>query len=180
MNRKAIPNLLTATHMVLTVALLLPTVPSAAFAVLYLAAGLTDMLDGWLARRLLAESVFGARLDSAADFFFVVVALFRLWPVAAPGTAVLLWVGAIAVLRLGAALAAKVRFGRFNFLHTCANKYTGLLLFCYPFSLFFTRSQIVLYILCAAATLSAAEELLVELTVKHWDPNRAGLLIKAK
>lgn len=180
MSHKAIPNLLTGARMVLTMALLFPTVPGAAFAALYLAAGLTDMLDGWLARRLHAVSVFGARLDSAADFFFVAVALFRLWPVAAPGTAVLLWVGGIALLRLGAALAAKVRFGRFGFLHTRANKYTGLLLFCYPFSLFFTRSQIVPYFLCAAATLSAVEELLLELTAKHWDPNRAELFTKSK
>lgn len=180
MSRKVIPNFLTGARVVLTMALLFPAVTGAVLAALYLAAGLTDMLDGWLARRLHAESTFGARLDSAADFFFVAAALFRLWPVAAPGTAVLLWVGGIALLRLGAALAAKVRFGRFGFLHTRANKYTGLLLFCYPFSLFFTRSQVVLYILCAAATFSAAEELFLELTAKHWDPNRVGLFRKSK
>ena len=176
MDRKAIPNFVTGVRFVLTAALLFPVVPGTAFAVLYLAAGLTDVLDGWLARHLHAQSTLGARLDSAADLFFVVVALFRLW--LAPGTAVLLWVGGIALLRLGAAAAAKYRFGRFGFLHTMGNKFTGLLLFCYPFSLFLTRSQATLYVLCATATLSAAEELLIELTAKQWNPDRAGIFAK--
>lgn len=178
MDRKAIPNLVTAMRFVLTAALLFLMVPGAAFAVLYFTAGLTDVLDGWLARHLHAQSILGARLDSAADLFFAVVVLLRLWPVVAPGMAVLLWVGGIALLRLGAAAAAKYRFGRFGFLHTIGNKLTGLLLFCYPFSLFLARSQATLYVLCAVATLSAGEELLIELTAKQWNTDRAGIFAK--
>lgn len=180
MNQNAIPNLMTGARFILTAALLFPAVPGTAFTLLYLGAGLTDMLDGRLARRLHAESAFGARLDSAADFFFVAAVLFRLWPAVMPGTAALLWVGGIAALRLGAAAAAKCRFGRFGFVHTLGNKLTGLLLFCYPFSLSLTRSQIVLYFLCAAATLSAVEELLIGLTAKRWDPDRAGIFTKSE
>lgn len=180
MDRKAIPNLVTGVRFVLTVALIFPVVPGTAFAMLYFAAGLTDVLDGWLARHLHAQSILGARLDSAADLFFAVVVLFRLWPVVAPGMAVLLWVGGIALLRLGAVAAAKYRFGRFGFLHTIGNKLTGLLLFCSPFSLFLTRSQAIFYVLCAAATLSAGEELLIELTAKQWSPDRAGIFAKSE
>lgn len=175
MNRKAIPHLVTGMRFVLTAFLLIPPVPGTAFAVLYLGAGLTDVLDGWLARRLHAESILGARLDSAADFFFFAVMLFRLYPVVKPGAAVLLWVGGIALLRLAAGAAAKCRFGHFGFLHTFANKFTGLMLFCYPLSLFLTQSQAAIFVLCAAANLSAAEELLMELTSKNWDPDRPSI-----
>ncbi len=178
MNRKAIPHLVTGMRFILTALLLFPPVPGTAFAVFYIGAGLTDVLDGWLARQLHAESTLGARLDSAADLFFFAVILFRLYPVVKPGTAVLLWVAGIALLRLAAAAAAKRRFGNFGFLHTYANKFTGLLLFCYPLSLFLTRSQAVIYVLCAAATLSAAEEFLIELTSKEWDPDRSGIFAK--
>ncbi len=180
MNRKSIPNFVTGMRFVSTAALLFLPVAGAAFALFYLAAGLTDMLDGPLARHLHAESAFGARLDSAADFFFVAVILFRLWPVMAPEMAVLLWVGGIATLRLGAAAAAKYRFGKFGFLHTVGNKLTGLLLFCFPLSLFLTHSPAVLYFLCAVATLSALEELLIELTAKQWNPDCAGIFAKSR
>ena len=179
MYRKVIPHLVTGMRFVLTVLLLIPPVPGTAFAVLYLGAGLTDVLDGWLARHLHAESVLGARLDSAADFFFFIVLLLRLYPVIKPGADVLLWVAGIALLRLAAAAAAKYRFGNFGFLHTYANKLTGLLLFCYPLSLFLTRSQAVICGLCAAATLSAAEELLIELTSKKWNPDRPSIFTKS-
>ena len=44
----------------------------------YLIAGLTDMLDGILARRWGVESKFGARLDSLADFVFVLAVGYKL------------------------------------------------------------------------------------------------------
>ena len=50
------------------------------FWVLYLIAGLTDMLDGFLARRWGVESKFGARLDSLADFVFVLAVGYKLFP----------------------------------------------------------------------------------------------------
>ena len=76
------------------------------------------MIDGPLARRLGAVSRFGAKLDSAADTLFVFVVLVRLWPyLVLPPAAVLLIVG-IALLRVGAGIVAKLRFGAFGFLHT--------------------------------------------------------------
>ncbi len=51
---------------------------SLAAAVVFVAAALTDGLDGWLARRLRATSQFGAFLDPVADKLMVTVALFLL------------------------------------------------------------------------------------------------------
>ena len=45
------------------------------FLVIYTFAGLTDVLDGWLARKTGRASEFGARLDSVADLLFYSVLL---------------------------------------------------------------------------------------------------------
>ena len=48
---------------------------SAGFLSVYTITGLTDVLDGWIARRTKAASDFGAKLDSIADLLFFAVML---------------------------------------------------------------------------------------------------------
>ena len=43
--------------------------------------GLSDMIDGTIARRTNTVSGFGERFDTVADFVFVVVCLIKLLPV---------------------------------------------------------------------------------------------------
>jgi phosphatidylglycerophosphate synthase len=85
MNPKLWPNLLSATRIGLMPAVLLSAVAgSKTWFVVLLAASLsTDVLDGFLARRLNAYSDFGRKLDSAADYLTMVVGLAGitlLWP----------------------------------------------------------------------------------------------------
>ena len=54
---------------------------SPAFYVCYIAAGLSDMLDGFVARKTDTVSELGARLDTMADFALVVVCLIKLLPI---------------------------------------------------------------------------------------------------
>ena len=68
---KRIPNLLSTSRIALCLPLLLVDAMTLPFWVLYLIAGLTDILDGFLARRWGVESKFGARLDSLADFCYL-------------------------------------------------------------------------------------------------------------
>lgn len=179
MNVKAIPNLLTVLRFVFTAFLPFLDFPSVAFVVFYLGCGLTDVLDGWLARKFQAESVLGARLDSVADFCFIGVVLFCLWPFIIPNIMVLFWILVIALLRFIAALVAKIRFDYFGFLHTRLNKVTGLLLFLYPLILCFPIDNIrLIYFLCTAATASALEELILELTAKRWNSDCPGFWYK--
>ena len=44
-------------------------------------AGISDMIDGTIARKLGTSSKFGEKLDTVADFVFAVIALFNLLPV---------------------------------------------------------------------------------------------------
>ena len=61
-------NLITATRIFCSIALLFCQPFSPLFIVVYLVAGFTDMIDGVVARRTNTASEFGAKLDTAADF----------------------------------------------------------------------------------------------------------------
>lgn len=126
---KLIPNLLSLLRIVLCLPLLLVDAMTVPFWVLYVTAGATDMLDGFLARRWGVESKFGARLDSLADFVFVIAVGYKLFPwLKLPAT---LWmmIGLIALVKVSNAISSYVVKRRIEFLHTKANKLTGFLLF---------------------------------------------------
>ncbi len=74
-------NIITGFRVLISIALLFCPVFSSLFYILYLIGGLSDMIDGTVARRTKTVSEFGARYDTAADFVFVVVCLIKLLPV---------------------------------------------------------------------------------------------------
>lgn len=79
-----------------------------------------------------------------------------------------------------AALIAKLRFGRFGFLHTYANKTAVVLLTLYPFVLALTSARWPLVVLLLVTGISALEELLMELTATGWNPNQTSILQRSK
>ena len=99
------------------------------FWVLYVIVGTTDMLDGFLARRWGVESEFGARLDSLADFVFVLAAGYKLFPWLKLPAVLWMMIGLIALVKASNAFSVYLVKQRIEFLHTKANKLTGLLLF---------------------------------------------------
>ena len=78
--KKHIANIITGSRIVLSLPLLLIPLTSAWFCVIYLLCGLSDMIDGTVARRTNSESEFGARLDTVSDFVFMSVALIKFVP----------------------------------------------------------------------------------------------------
>ena len=126
---KRIPDLLSMSRIVLCLPLLMVDTMTVHFWTLYLIAGLTDILDGFLARRWDVESKFGARLDSLADFVFVIAVGYKLFTwLKLP---VMLWImiGLITLIKVINAISSFVVKHRIDFLHTKANKLTGFLLF---------------------------------------------------
>ena len=126
---KQIPDLLSMSRIVLCLPLLMVDTMTVPFWVLYLIAGLTDMLDGFLARRWGVESKFGARLDSLADFVFVLVVGYKLVPWLKLPTALWILIGLIALVKVSNVVNSYVVEHRIQFQHTKANKLTGFLLF---------------------------------------------------
>jgi CDP-diacylglycerol--glycerol-3-phosphate 3-phosphatidyltransferase len=164
--KKIIPNALSMLRILLCVALAFLPLLSPLFLTVYLLAGVSDMLDGFLARRWGVSSRLGAYLDSAADFLLCAVLLFRMLPAFAWPRWSLYWVGAIALLRLCSLAVCSLRFRRATFLHSYLNKATGLLLLCFPFLLHFLGLHMATILACSLATLSATEELLILSTAK--------------
>ena len=130
-------NLITSCRILLSLLLLFFPTLSPGFYGLYLAAGLSDMLDGYVARRTNSASPLGAKLDSMADLVFLAVCLIKLLPVLALPVWLWVWVGLIALLRLVNILSGFVCRKKLVLLHTRANKLTGALLFLLPLSLGF-------------------------------------------
>ena len=126
---KHIPNILSASRIALCLPLLLADAMTVPFWVLYVIAGTTDMLDGFLARRWGVESKFGARLDSLADFIFVLAVGYKLFPWLKLPTALWMMIGVIALVKMVNAISSYVINHKIAFLHTKANKLTGFLLF---------------------------------------------------
>ena len=126
---KQVPNLLSASRIALCLPLLLVDAMTLPFWVLYVIAGTTDMLDGFLAKRWGVESKFGARLDSLADFVFVLAVGYKLFPWLKLPTALWMMVGLIALVKIVNAVSAYIVKHKMVFLHTKVNKLTGFLLF---------------------------------------------------
>ena len=133
-------NLITFCRMLLSLLLLFFPALSPGFYGLYLAAGLSDMLDGIVARRTDSASPLGARLDRIADLVFLAVCLIKLLPVLALPVWLWGWVGLIALLRLVNVVSGFVCRKKLVLLHTGANKLTGALLFLLPLSLGFLNT----------------------------------------
>ena len=71
---KALANRITICRILCSIALLFFPAFSPAFYVLYITAGISDMVDGWVARRTHTTSELGAKLDTIADFFVLLQA----------------------------------------------------------------------------------------------------------
>ncbi len=72
-----------------------PTEPIVVAAVLFIAAATTDFLDGWIARRYDATTIFGAFLDSTADKLLVTGMLLALLSI----DRVLIWFALVIIMR---------------------------------------------------------------------------------
>jgi len=172
---KHLANGITASRFVFA-ALVLYTKPfSPLFWVWYLCGGISDLLDGPVARWLGQPSETGAKLDSAADFLFVLCVgiavvrrtVFPVW--------VLICVGVIALVRLAAYGVGYFKYRTFSALHTLLNKAVGILLFTFPVLYRLFNISATFGIVCGVAFVSAVEELILTIRSKELDCNRKSL-----
>ena len=150
---------------------------SQAFTVLLLAALLTDIADGWLARRWRLQSALGATLDSAADVATLAAAAFGIH-VFHPAVYAEHGVGCAIVLggwMLEAALAL-LRYGRLSSFHTYASKAAGYALGFFLAALFvFGFSAVLFYGAVAISTFALIEELALLWMLPAWRSDVRGL-----
>ena len=155
---------------------------SACFFFLYALTGLTDVLDGWIARKTNNADDFGAKLDSAADLLFYAAILLRVFPAlwnTLPGS---IWyaVAGIVIVRLSAYLIAAIKYRLFASLHTYLNKFTGVAVFLIPFLLMTDYAVVFCWIVCAVAAISALEEVVIHIRSKDYRPNVKSIFIRKR
>lgn len=175
---KYLPNALTLLRIAGSAALLLFPPMSLWFLVIYGVCGLTDVLDGYIARRTGNVTGLGAALDTAADFAFLLAAVIAFLPILQIPMWLWLWAAGILLVRLTSATVGWVKFRAPAFLHTVANKVTGLALFFFPLLYAFFGLGYTGALLCGLATVSSAEELLIVLRSDELDTDTAGLFWK--
>ena len=126
---KHLPNFITALRIVGSIGLLFCNVPGWQFWTLYAICGISDMIDGWLARRLHAESKTGSILDSIADLSFVACCAIQLLPTMSIPSWLWIWAGIIVIIKIVNLISSLIIFKKFYLPHSIANKLTGFLLF---------------------------------------------------
>jgi CDP-diacylglycerol--glycerol-3-phosphate 3-phosphatidyltransferase len=177
MKLRYIPNALSLTRLLLCIPLAILSPFSIVYIVIFIAACVTDTLDGQLARRIKSgASELGAILDSIADVCLVAVIIFAIMP-----RMVLwgwLWIAFVCVLALKVTVSTGIGFVKFKevvSLHTLSFKALVTALFCYPLIYFIIGSgtfiNIFSTVLISCALLVVIEEILIISMLKRPDRN---------
>ena len=151
-------NIITAIRIVCSIALLLFPEFSPAFYTLYIVAGISDILDGTVARKTGTISEFGSKLDTVADFVLILCCLIKLIPILHIPTWLIIWLIVIAAIKAINLISGYVLRKEIVVLHTVMNRVTGILLFALPLTLSFINLNYSGTIVCAVATFAAIQE----------------------
>lgn len=148
---------------------------SALFWVCYVCCGLSDFLDGFIARKFKQQSAAGAKLDSIADIIFAVA----IGVVAVINIRIPKWMWlcilCIAALRIFGYGIGFYKYRTFVSLHTYLNKAAGVTIFACPL-LYATFGLTVTGIfLCVVSFVASLEEVVIIAKSKELNRDCKGL-----
>ena len=156
-------NIITLTRILFSMLLLFTAAFSWYFYLCYLICGISDMLDGSVARYFHSESEFGSRLDSLADFIFFAISCFKILPNIKITCVFMIWAGLIFIIRL-ICIGINYRKDRSDYItHSFLNKLTGFLLFISVLFIETVSMDIILTVLCFIASIVSIHELRISL-----------------
>lgn len=155
---KNIANYISISRILMSIMLLIPETFSIAFNAIYTYCGISDILDGFIARKSKSESEIGDRLDSTADIIFVIVAMIKILPILNLPKGIIIWVAFIAFIKIVNIVCSYIYNKKMLLPHTIANKITGFALFVAPFIIVNTNSILFEIIICSIATFAAVQE----------------------
>lgn len=165
-----IPNLVTLLRIILSLGSLVFLREPVIFLSVILIAGVTDILDGILARALHQQSNFGAKLDSIADtILYSIVVLFIYINFISELRGYIALIAFVTVYKFIPILIYGYRFQEFVIVHTYLNKVIGILLFFLPYLLVFTSWKLYYGILFTVAMIAIIEEILIACRVERID-----------
>lgn len=169
LSNRNLPNIISSARIAGTVLLLFIEPLSPIFIVTYTLTGVTDVLDGYIARKFGTESEAGARLDSIADLMFFPLSLSRIMHVMWRTLPKTIWyaVGALLLVKGLAYVVSAIKNHRFSALHTYLNKVTGLLVFGVGYVISTQIAAPYCWVVCVVGILASLEELFIHITTKE-------------
>ena len=157
---KNIANIITVSRIICSVLLVFTAPFSVYFYILYLICGISDMIDGSIARYFHAESDIGSRLDSIADFVFFIIVALKIVPEINVSLIFVLWAGLIFVARL-ICIGISCKKDKNDYVtHSFLNKLTGFLIFVSVLFIRIIDLNIILTVLCLIASLATVDEVI--------------------
>lgn len=175
--KKFIPNILSIMRMFGAVLLLLTAPLLSSFHIVYILCGITDVADGFLARRMKCGSRLGAILDSIADFMFIASAVIALRYMLVYCVPPFIQITAIteAVIKAAAYIYGSIKFKTSASLHTVLNKITGIMLFLLVFIFQTEAFNVYCIFVCVVSLAAAAEEWAIHIISDKYDPDTKGI-----
>lgn len=160
--KKHIPNIISSMRIFAASVLLFFTTISGSFLSIYLFCGFTDLMDGFLARKLDVSSLLGAKLDTAGDVLtYLSLAKILIFHHSVPMW-IIIWIGIALIGFVISAVIAKKKFDKFYFVHSLFGKILGLSLFSLPFMISWFNDQIGMSIVCLIASIAAIESIIIQ------------------
>lgn len=181
-NIRYVPNALSVIRIVLDVSLLYFAVytPWWVFSLAYLAAGLTDVLDGRIARKYKVESSLGSKLDAWGDTLlflsaFISMAFLVKLEVNVLRCALIL---SVAVLyKMANVVVTRVRFKEWNMMHTFMNRVVFVSLYFYV-PIFMALREVhegMLVGITIAVVFACFEETVTLMSIDTYDVGHKGI-----
>ena len=155
---KNVANYITISRIIMSIILAISETFSFPFYIIYIYCGISDMLDGFIARKSKNESKLGARLDSVSDIIFVIVAMIKILPILNLTNEIIIWIVFIVFIKIVNVACSYIFYKKIVLPHTIANKITGFILFITPFIIVNTNPIIFQIIICSIATFAAVQE----------------------
>ena len=128
-------NVITFTRVVGSVLFVFIPIESDLFYVIYTYCGISDILDGFIARKTKTTSEFGSKLDGASDLLFYSFMMYKIWPYLECYLPSYIWfmIWALVILRVINYIYIARTKKEFQSTHGVLNKATGLAMFFLPY-----------------------------------------------
>lgn len=180
--RKHIANIITLIRIPCAVGMLLSKEMNSVFYIFFLIGGLSDAIDGYVARRLGTQSRNGAILDSIADLIFFGSSLFILFKTNGRNMndAARLMLRAVFIFRIFCYIIGYAKFHMIAALHTYLNKATAVAIFGSIAVIPYTGISIPCIVTCTIALLAVTEEIIITLLSHEPLSDIKGLMSAVK
>lgn len=173
---KISPNKLSFIRIIFSLLLFFAKPLSYLFFIIYLICSISDVLDGYVARKYNLVTDFGAKLDSIADMTMFLSLIIVLLPVLNFTLEIYVLILIIVILKIASAIYCYIKFKKLSTIHSYLNKITGLLIILIPVLLIFAPSENLIAIICIIATITAIEEFLIIRYSQYLDINCESII----